>query len=217
MKSIEINYLTSSGYETLYPQTNSDLVTYNSQTLTQVINQQNSDITGLQGQLESIEIGKNTPNIKEYHFGAGNIDEDVEIPIFPQGEIFPFGIYRMSVIINNLVLFGNNNVFEFSCYGSSVVLFGCNKNVSLSCNNFMSNMSVKPGINVIDTSNNIDLLFAPINYAENYGVGGANIPVNIVGTGYSLAYPLFFRTINNPSVSKSLSYSSLDIRIYYYD
>ena len=217
MKSIEINYLTSSGYETLYPQTSSDLVTYNSQTLTQVINQQNSEITGLQGQLESIEIGKNTPNIKEYHFGAGNIVEDVEIPIFPQGEIFPFGIYRMSVIINNLVLSGNTNSFEFSCYGSYVVLFSCNKNTSFSCNNFMSNMSVKPGTSVIDTSNSIDLVFAPINYTLNYGVSGASIPVNIVGTGYSLVYPLFFTTSGNPSASKSLSYSSLDIRIYYYD
>lgn len=217
VKSIEINYLTSSGYEALYPQTSSDLVMYNSQTLTQVISQQNSEIEGLQGQVESIEIGKNMPNIKEYHFGAGNIVENVEIPIFPQGEIFPFGIYRMSVIINNLTLFGNNNSFEFSCYGSYIVLFSCNKNVSLSCDSFMSNMSIKPGVGVIDTSNNIDLVFAPIDYTLNYGVSGTSIPVNIVGAGYSLTYPLFFTTSGNPSANKSLSYSSLDIRIYYYD
>ena len=108
MKSIEINYLTSSGYETLYPQTSSDLVTYDSQTLTQVINQQNSEIVGLQGQVGDSEVGVTISRIKEYHFGAGSVSTNFTNAqaILTPSVLFPIKTWAVYFIFSGLS--GNN-------------------------------------------------------------------------------------------------------------
>lgn len=213
MKSIEINYLTSSGYETLYPQTSSDLVTYNSQTLTQVINQQNSDITGLQGQVGDSEVGVTIPKMVEYHFGAGSVNNASSLIIFSQNTPFPQKTYQVSFSFSNLIgaqdidglyifdieendrielISYNIGEFSFSYFTINCFVFGSNQiSWGEPILSWISGI-YDSGASTIITSSGMECVFQNNQY--------------ICKNNWALR-----------TTAPSVSYSSLDIRIYYYD
>lgn len=212
MKSIEINYLTSSGYEVLYPQTSSDLVTYNSQTLTQVINQQNSDITGLQGQVGDSEVGVTIPKVMEYHFGAGTITDPTSLLVFSASTPFPVGYYYVSFIFEDLIGDIDNLMYLYNgTVGDSenIPLFYSVYKSSINYDKIIRGFFVSPALTV--TSANVTLAWWAIEetkqkiYSKMYcQLKNGNYYFNddwiLTGSG-----------------DTNLSYSSLDIRIYYYD
>ena len=216
MKSIEINYRTSSGYETLYPQTNSDLVTYNSQTLTQVINQQNSDITGLQGQVGDSEVGVTIPKVMEYHLGGGSWNSVSGPVIFSQGMSFPLnGIY---------LIFTFNNLQT-----NDVVNYVTIEEVPSSTANPLAIMEGPVSISLARISFGFNLFCGP----NNLGNGDTSKMEFVIDSALSGSHTGNTRSViscrmednkcyinNNWQMyitRGTLSYSSLDIRIYYYD
>lgn len=209
MKSIEINYLTSSGYETLYPQTSSDLVAYNSQTLTQVINQQNSEIAGLQGQVGDSEVGVTIPKVVEYHFGGANLNSNVTAPIFSTASSFPMGILYMEFIFYDLLAQGtslSSALYLNYSGGKGVVIIQYAGTNGVGFDKFVSRMFARTSPDIGANS----ILLIPASTSNSTLLGAIHCTVQD-GIYYSE------RALHLEVMSGTLSYSSLDIRIYYYD
>ena len=204
MRSIEINYLTSSGYETLYPQTSSDLVTYNSQTLTQAINQQNSEIAGLQGQVGDSEVGVTIPRIKEYHFGAGSVDGSSTPLIFPAGTIFPLKTYYIYFDFSEVATQLKVDVRLNYPGTTGVPIFSSISNVNYSKIGIGYNTTLNSSFNPDDLTLYVDVSKSP----------AYPIFFTFQDGALSLKYPIYLRSYSDNGV---MTYSSLDIRIYYYD
>ena len=220
MKSIEINYLTSSGYETLYPQTSSDLVTYNSQTLTQVINQQNSEIAGLQGQVGDSEVGVTIPKVVEYHFGAGSVGQGSTVVVFQKNMTFPLGIYHITFLFNGATGQGG----DLSLFTSSTVHDDVSTEIPLNDGidttspiSFASNLFVlgfknyggSPVYGIIELMSYSSSSSAT---SRTNWVVGSRLECSLNSSGYKFPNDWSLRCDYY-----KFTYSSFDIRIYYYD
>ena len=208
-KSIEINYLTSSGYETLYPQTSSDLVTYNSQTLTQVINQQNSKIAGLQGQVGDSEVGVTIPKVTEYHFGAGSVSTSSTPLIFPAGTVFSLKTYYIYFYFSEVA------TTQYS------VEVGLNYSGGIAIPIFESANGLSVNYSKIGTGYNTILNSTTFGSHNNLSLN-----VDVPGSRQYALHCIFqdgALSLKNSMCltlyggGGTMTYSSLDIRIYYYD
>lgn len=212
MKQIEINYLTSSGYEVLYPQTSSDLVAYNSQILTQVINQQNSEIEKLKEQVGDSAVGITIPKVVEYHFGAGTITDSTSLLVFSASTPFPVGYYYVSFIFEDLIGDIDNLMYlDSGIQGDSenIPLFYSVYKSSINYDKIIRGFFVSPALTV--TSANVTLAWWAIE--ETAQKIFSKMRCQLKNGNY------YFNNdwILTGSGDTNLSYSSLDIRIYYYD
>lgn len=217
MKQIEINYLTSTGYEALYPQTSSDLVTYNSQTLTQVINQQNSDITGLQGQVGDSEVGVTIPKVKEYHFGAGSVSTSFtdSQAILTSSILFPLKTWSVYFIFNGLS--GNNCRYLYLIKedgANRLYLFNNIQGTFPAKTPVITNKFIEvDGLDYAAPLFSLAVLWYD-GRGEQYNLESYRgiFYCNLSGDQYYMPSNYYLSTQQG-----TLSYSSLDIRIYYYD
>lgn len=209
MKSIEINYRTSSGYETLYPQTSSDLVMYNSQTLTQVINQQNSEIAGLQGQVGDSEVGVTIPKVKEYHFGAGSVSGSSTPLIFPAGTIFSLKTYYIYFCFLEVATTQPTvNVGLVYPGGVAIPIFSNTSGLSINYSKIGTGYNIILNSTTFSNQNNLSL---------NVDVPGSQqyaLHCTFQDGALSLKNSMYLELYSGGGV---MTYSSLDIRIYYYD
>ena len=217
MKSIEINYLTSSGYETLYPQTSSDLVTYDSQTLTQVINQQNSEITGLQGQVGDSEVGVTIPKVVEYHLDGGTANYNNKIAVMPTSMAFPMGMYYIAFYLYDIKVVCNYPiVLSFDEGGTSPrqmeLFYKRNSHSEFTFDKIITGFFLKR-IKGIDSN--------ALTFAWWHDIESDSIIYDFLSADYMLNGSFIYPTQNcylMATYSGSyITYSSLDIRIYYYD